>query len=84
MKTLIACLGCKAQVEVEVSNSGVIRELARASGFVPLIKIDTTWGWLCPGCLERIVPHVAALCGIFGSESDKIHWSGLKYLLKKM
>ena len=79
--TVVACRCCVAKVTIEAS-SGNIREVARLSGYRPIVRDDTTFAWVCPGCLTRLVALVDALDSFLGRD-DNIFWNGLRYLLKE-
>jgi hypothetical protein len=77
----ITCLRCKTKVTIQHPESSV-GAIAKESGYFAIIQTTTEFKWMCPGCIDLVVPHVRALADLFSS-CEHLHWGGLPYLLKK-
>jgi hypothetical protein len=75
-------MGCsRSSIAFDTSGHGAVGEIARLSGFKPIIRDDTSFRWLCPECVAKVAAHVRALQEILKDEG--VYWNGLKCLLKE-
>jgi hypothetical protein len=81
MKKKVKCLCCGSLVECEHEPGASVGEISRSSGYEPIMMRDTTVGWICPSCLDVVVPHVRALVNFF--DEPLVFWDSLPHLLNR-
>lgn len=77
----IQCLCC-GQTAIHDAGSSIGRAMER-TGYEPIMMLSTEVRWMCPECVERMIPHDRAICEVLGASSECVHWGGLRYLLKR-
>lgn len=59
-----------------------IQSVKSQTKFSPIIRDDTTFRWICPKCLAKLVPLVRQLHEFLKGD-NQIYWNGLRHLLKE-
>lgn len=77
----VNCLCCGEDKSFRADPGSNVCTMARASGYQPIMMKDTSMRWICPICMEKVVPHVRALVDLLGD--PLVFWGGLPHLLKK-
>jgi len=81
MKTeIVSCLCCDSGVQIEAGCNSLGVKSER-SGYEPVLLIDTSVAWICPGCVAKIAPHVQAIVDLL--HNDDVFWNGLPHLVAR-
>lgn len=94
MTTSLKCQGCGEEIPLSEADTtgGNVGALMRASGCEPIIRIDTSMGWLCPACTAQAIPLIATLMELLGDERDckgarsdraRTYWNCLPHIIQR-
>lgn len=79
----IPCQSCGGlSADVRLGSSYSLGEVMRRSGYEPVFNNDTSIGWLCPSCADRLSLHVRAIVEILRDEDDHVYWGSLRAIAK--
>ncbi len=79
-KVKISCLGCSVESFARCGES--MKETEYKTGFFAVMTIRTTFSWLCPSCVDRMIPLLRAMTEIVGT-SD-IYWGHIDDMMRRM